>query len=218
MNGETLASGDLIQVSDGDRVTSRLTFHFRDGSLDDETTVFSQHKILRLISDRHVQKGPAYPKPMDVLIQHNGTVTMRDDAGKTSVEHIDLPPDTYNGLQFAVVANILPTTPETKIAYVAPTGKGRLIHLSITPEGEDAFTAAGVKRKAVNYRLHPELGGLTGMVAPLIGKQPEDAHVWVMQSEAPAIVKVEAQFYEGGPVWRVELTSPVWSGEPRASR
>jgi hypothetical protein len=30
----------------------------------------------------------------------------------------------------------------------------------------------------------------------------------VLGGEAPAFVKQEGQFYEGGPVWRVELASP----------
>ena len=37
--GDTLADGDLIQVASGDRVTSRLVFRFKDGSVHDETAV-----------------------------------------------------------------------------------------------------------------------------------------------------------------------------------
>ena len=43
--GKVLANGDLIQNARGDRVTSRLVFHFNDGSLSDETAVFSQRRI-----------------------------------------------------------------------------------------------------------------------------------------------------------------------------
>src|SRR5512138_3378452 len=64
--GEILADGDLVQVAQGDRVTSRLVFHFRDGSRSEETTVFSQRRTFRLVSDHLVQKGPAFDKPMDV--------------------------------------------------------------------------------------------------------------------------------------------------------
>ena len=41
-DGKILASGDLIQVARGDRVTTRLVFHFKDGSIHDETAVHSQ--------------------------------------------------------------------------------------------------------------------------------------------------------------------------------
>ena len=57
-DGALVANGDLIQVARGDRVTSRLVFHFKDGSLRDETSVFSQRQNFRLISNHLVQKGP----------------------------------------------------------------------------------------------------------------------------------------------------------------
>jgi hypothetical protein len=40
-DGAVIADGDSIEFARGDRVTSRLVFHFRDGSLQDETTVFT---------------------------------------------------------------------------------------------------------------------------------------------------------------------------------
>src|SRR5579863_8654718 len=57
-DGKVLASGDSVQVAHGDQVTTRTTFTFKDGSTDDETTVFSQRGAFRLITDRRVQKGP----------------------------------------------------------------------------------------------------------------------------------------------------------------
>ena len=50
IEGTTIAIGDVTQVIHGDRVTSRVTFHFRDGSLDDDITVFSQRRVFRLVS------------------------------------------------------------------------------------------------------------------------------------------------------------------------
>src|SRR5919204_4408806 len=57
LDGSLLAEGDLIQTARGARVTSRLVFHFKDGSLHDETATFSQRQQLRLVSDHVVQKG-----------------------------------------------------------------------------------------------------------------------------------------------------------------
>ena len=31
-----------------------------------------------------------------------------------------------------------------------------------------------------------ELGGIAGIVAPIIGKQPPDLHVWILGGDAPA--------------------------------
>jgi hypothetical protein len=55
-----------------------------------------------------------------------------------------------------------------------------------------------------------DIGGLTGLVAPLAGKQPPDQHVWILEDGAPAFVKSEQQLYVDGPLWRIELVSPVW--------
>ncbi len=98
LEGRTIATGDLIQVPDEDRITSRLTFRFKDGSIDDETTIFSQRKFFRLISDHLVEKGPSFPDPVDMSIEMaTGTVTVHatDGQGKDRVNtyHFDFPPD-----------------------------------------------------------------------------------------------------------------------------
>jgi hypothetical protein len=56
--------------------------------------------------------------------------------------------------------------------------------------------------------VHIELGGLAGLVAPLIGKQPPDTHVWVLQGDAPAFIGSEGPLAMGGAPWRLELASP----------
>src|SRR5438067_487359 len=149
MQGETIAAGDLLQVVQGDRLVSNLIFHFKDGSVDDETTVFSQHHDFRLISDHHVQKGPSFPHPMDVSIDaSSGQVTVRsyeDGKEKVETDHLDLQPDVANGLLLDLLKNIPPHAPETKVSYVAATPKPRLVKLSIKPEGEETFWAAGVR-------------------------------------------------------------------------
>ena len=38
--GKIIASGELSQVVQSDEVTMRLTYHFVDGSIDDETTTY----------------------------------------------------------------------------------------------------------------------------------------------------------------------------------
>jgi hypothetical protein len=211
LEGATLASGDLVQVAHGNRVTSRLTFHFRDGSLDDETTVFTQRGTFRLVSDRHIQQGPSFPHPLDMFIDAaTGQVTSRDKDGKTTQEHLDLAPDIANGLLLILLLNLDPSAPATKLSMVAPTAKPRLVHLFLAGEGEDSVSIGGVRHKATNFRIKIEIGGVTGFVAPIVGKQPSDIHVWVLGGEAPAIVREEGQFFEGGPIWRVELIAPLF--------
>jgi len=212
--GKILAAGDLTQVIHGDRAVSHLVFRFKDGSVDDETAVFSQRGHFRLISDHHIQKGPMFPKPTDVLINAStGQVTVRyqdKDQEKVETEHLDLPPDLANGIVLDIVKNIAPDTKETKLSYVAATPKPRIVKISITPQGAETFSVAGDHQKATRFNVKVELGGITGMIAPLVGKQPADTNVWVAGGEAPAFVKSEGPLYVGGPIWSIEMTSPVW--------
>jgi hypothetical protein len=201
----------MTQIVHGDRVTSRLVFHFRDGSVDDDRTVFSQRGVFRLISDHHIQRGPTFPKPMDVLINAvTGQITSRSKDGQVRQDHLDLPPDVSNGLPPNLLMNIPPSIPETKLSFVAPTEKPRLIHVSIKPAGEVPFTIGDTKRKATDFVLHPELGGVVGIIAPIIGKQPADYHIWILGGTSPAFIREEGQMYEGGPIWRVEQISPAF--------
>ncbi len=208
-DGKRIATGDVTQSVKGDVVTSRLIFRFRDGSVDDDQTSFSQRGVFRLISDHHIQRGPSFPKASDVLIDAiHGQVTSRDDKGKVRVDHMDLPPDLANGLPPNLLLNILPSDPETDISYLLPTTKPRVVRVTVKPAGMVPFTIGGTRRKAIDYVLHVELGGMTGIVAPLIGKQPDDFHIWILGGTHPAFIREEGQLFEGGPIWRIEQISP----------
>jgi hypothetical protein len=214
LDGATLADGDLIQTSQGMRVTSRLVFHFKDGSLHDETAVFSERGQFRLLSDHLVQKGPSFPQPIDMRIDAaSGNVTVAyDDHGqqKTDTEHLDIPADVANGLVLTLLKNASPSAPPKSFAFVAATPKPRLVKLVVRNDGEDPFATGSAGRKATHYVLKVDIGGVAGLVAPLVGKEPPDSHVWILGGEAPAFVKAEQQLFYGGPVWRIELVSPTW--------
>ena len=219
--GRMLAVGDLFQVIRGNTVTSRLLFRFKDGSVDDETAVFSQRGTFQLITDRHIQKGPSFPQPMDLSIDvPRGQVTVRSTGkdGKEEVtsEHLDLPGDLVNGLILSILKNIRPDTPETKVSMLVATPKPRLIKLAISPAGEEPFSLVGSSRKAMRYEIKIELGGVAGMVAPLVGKQPSNIQIWIVGGKAPAFVKEEGPLYQGGPIWTIQLTSPVWPDLPHS--
>ncbi|HWZ12895.1 MAG TPA: hypothetical protein VNX22_07150 [Acidobacteriaceae bacterium] len=218
MQGELIAAGDLVQEVRGDRVTLQLVFHFKDGSIDDEIAVFSQRDRFQLISDRHVQKGPSFPHPVDLSIEvSTGQVTTRYvDGGKEQVttEHLELAPDLANGVIFTLMTNLRPDAPGTRLPFVVSTPKPRIVKLAISPQGEDTFSVAGSRRKATRYVVKVEIGGLAGVVAPVLGKQPPDTHVWIFRGEVPAFVKSEGPRFEGGPIWRIELATPEWAQSP----
>lgn len=214
LEGKTLAVGDLIQSSQGDRVTSRLVFHFKDGSVHDETGVYSQGRGFRLLNAHLVQKGPAFERPMEVSIDgKSGRVTVRytdDGEEKVAAERLKLPPDLANGMILTLLKNIRPDAQRTTVSMVATAPKPRLVKLVITPAGKEPFWIGGTPREATHYVVKVEIGGVAGLVAPIVGKQPEDSHVWILGGKAPAFVKSEGPLYMGGPSWRIELVSPVW--------
>jgi len=145
------------------------------------------------------------------------TVRYSDDDGKekTADEQLKVPPDVANGITITLLKNISPRSAQTALSYVAHTPKPRLVKLVITPKGEDSFSFAGCTRKATHFVVKVDIGGVAGLVAPLVGKQPSDTHIWILGGEAPAFVKSEGPLYVGGPIWRIELASPVWPKTPQ---
>ncbi len=214
LDGKLLAAGDLIQTIQGDQLTSRLVYRFKDGSIDDETAVFTQTGHFRLVRDHHIQKGPSFPKPTDITINAStGEVTVRyTEDGKLKVEssRMELPNDLSNGILLDFAVNLSPQTSETKISYLAATPKPRIVHLTFTPDGIDTFRSAGLRNRAQKFKIHVELGGIAGVIAPLIGKEPADSEIWVGAGQVPAFIKSESPLFLGGPQLRTELIGPVW--------
>src|SRR5215472_5947036 len=211
LEGKPLADGDLIQVTHGGLVTSELVFRFRDGSIHDETAVFSQGDAFRLVRDHLVEKGAAFERPMDELIvRSTGDVTVRyaekDGKEKTATGRLALPTDVANGILLVLLKNLPSHAAQTTVSMVAAMPKPRLVKLDITSQGEDSFFVGPSSRKAVHYVVRVQIGGVAGLVAPLLGKQPPDIHVWILGGTAPQFVKFEGPLYLGGPIWRIELT------------
>ena len=213
--GTVLASGDLIQNARADRVTSRLVFRFKDKSISDETAVFSQRGHFRLLSDHLVQKGPAFAQPFDMTINAQaGQVTVRytDEDGEQKVEDekMDLPPDVANGMIITLMKNVRRNALPPSVSLVVATPKPRVVKLALSVVGTEPFSTAGTGRRATHYVLKVDIGGLTGVLASLLGKVPPDSHVWILEGEAPAFVRSQAPMFMGGPLWQTELVSPVW--------
>jgi len=151
---------------------------------------------------------------MDMRIDAiGGNITVAyEDHGepKTASDHLALPPDLANGLVLTLLKNAVPSAPPKTFGFVAATPKPRLVKLAVNNAGEEPFTIGGASRKATHYVLKVDIGGLAGLVAPLVGKEPPDSHVWILGGDAPAFVKSEQPLYYGGPIWRIELISPAW--------
>jgi hypothetical protein len=214
LEGTRLADGEVTQVAEGDRVTGHLIFRFKDSSIYDDTTIFTQRGAFRLLSDHLVQRGPSFKQEIETSVEApKGQITVRykDKDGKEKVlqERRELPPDVANGLLFTLVKHIQPNVPQTTLSLVAATPKPRVVKLEILPQGKKAIASGNTKHETVRYVVKVKIGGIAGLVAPLVGKQPPDIHVWVLTGNAPAFVKLEGPLYAGGPIWRIELATPA---------
>jgi len=215
LEDNVLASGGLTQLANGNRVTTELIFHFKDGSSHEETAVFSQRRTFQLLTYHLVQKGRAFKRPTDVSLNvSTGQVTVHytDDDGKekTIADRLKLPADLANGLVITLLSDIDLKAPRTTLSMLVFTPKPRLVKLEISPIGEDSFSIGGSPAVAMRYAIKVDIGGLSGVIAPIIGKQPPDIHVWMIGGKAPGFLKSEGPLYEGGPIWRIELASPIW--------
>lgn len=209
-DGKTIARGEFWQVAQGDEVSMRLTFHFIDGSIDDETTTYRQRGTFRLIRDHHIQKGPFFTRPIDFTVDaatQTATSLTANKNGKTRVEskHMNLPDDLANGIVGTLLLNVPHNTTPFRVGMLAPVGGGRLIRLLISPENEQTVQLAGQTLKAAVFRVHPELGGFVSLIARLLGLQPKDLTVWVLESEEPAVAVIVGQLGGYGPVVSSEL-------------
>jgi len=220
-DGQVLASGDSVQVVHGTQVTSHTLFTFKDGSVDDETTVVSQSRTFHLITDHHIQKGPFFPHPMDVLIDtRSGQVTIRstgkDGKEEVKTDHLVLPTDLANGMVPFVVENLRPDAPETKVSMLVATPKPRMVKLAISSSGDETFSVAGSPRKASHYEIKIELGGVAGVVAPVIGKAPPNIQLWIIGGQAPTFVREQGPIYAEGPMMTIQQVGPVWPDSPKS--
>lgn len=89
--------------------------------------------------------------------------------------------------------------------------------LAISPLGAEEFELAGASRMALRYEIQIELGGLTGAIAPLVGKQPPNVQIWIVGGDVPAFVKEQGLLYEGSPIVTISLARPYFTNGERAA-
>jgi hypothetical protein len=208
--GNIIARFEFTQVVQGPEVTMHLAYHFADGSIDDETATFTQQGTFRLVRDHHIESGSYFTRPFDFSVDAaSGIATSRTLEKNGNVrmeyEHIDLPDDVANGFVGTLLLNVPPNATPFRVGILAPFGGGRLIRILISPEGEQSFHQAGQNAKATVFRIHPELGGVVGWLAELVGLQPRDVMVWVREGNEPAVVRIVGQLGGYGPIISSEL-------------
>jgi len=213
--GKIIADGESSQRRSGSRLVARMLFRFRDGSIYDETTTYTQDRQFRLVSEHVIQRGPSFPESQDLLIDaSSGQVTVKyTDKGEAQVasEHMDLPADLANGIIQTLLKNAGPTDVPRSFSYIAATPKPRLVKLEVSIAGKDRFYVGILGRPAVHYALKVALGGITGVIAPVVGKQPPDSHIWILHDGAPMFVRAQMPFFSEAPLWTIELAAPTFA-------
>jgi hypothetical protein len=214
VDGNLIASGDLLQVGRGGGVESRMVFHFKDGSLFDETVVFTQQRVFTMQSYRLVQRGPTFAEDTEISLERTGKYRVKTKARKDGREEVldgtlEMPPDVYNGMVLTVAKNLPKGASET-VHIVAFMPEPRLIQLELAPKGEHKVLIGELAKTAIQYVFKPRLGVWLKLFATVLGRMPSDYHAWIITDEVPAFARFEGPLYTTGPVWRIELTSPRW--------
>jgi hypothetical protein len=209
--GQIVAHGELLQTAHSDRVDSRMTFRFKDGSRYDEKVVFSQQHVFTLLSYHLVQRGPSFPEPMDVSLDRKQgryhVKTGEKGREKDSSGTIELPPDVYNGMTSMLLKNLTQGRSES-VHYIAFTPTPRLISLDLVPVGEQKLQIGEEEGQATRFAIKPKLGGVMSVVATLLGKTPADYECVIWTKDLPAFVRCDGPLRPKGPVYRIELTTP----------
>ena len=205
VTSEQLAQGDFVQLARGDHVMTRLVFRFADGSLHDETAVFSQRGVFTLLSYRIVQRGPVFPETLEASIdRETGGYEVRYRADEESPEeHLSgtfaLPDDAYNGMLSLIIKN-MPLGASETVSIVAFTPKPRAVKLQLLPLAKERTQVGEATLLATRYHIRPQLG----LFASLLVTHIPDMRVWVLLGEAPAFLRAEGPLYFMGPIWRIE--------------
>lgn len=209
MSGETLAFGDLLQTPQGDHIESRMTFHFKDGSLHDETVTFSQEHLFTMMAYRLVQHGPSFREAVDVSFDRRTaryTVRSSSKGEKEASGRIELPPDVYNGMIAMLLKNLPPGRSAT-VHVIAFTPTPRLIQVELVVAGSQRVLVGDEARQAVLYAVKPKLGAVLRLFAALSGQTPSDYACVILAKDVPAFVRCDGPLFLNGPIWRIELTT-----------
>ena len=216
LEGTPIAHGELRQKPVGAAIESVLALSFKDGSVREETTTYTQKEVFRLEAYKLSQRGPSFPTQEIAFDRKSGQYTAvtqekKEDDEKRASGPLEMPADLYNGLALVLLKN-LPPGARTSGQVAAFLPKPRLLKMELGAEGEDRVTVGGQAKKVIRYLVNLEVGGLTGAVASLIGKEPPDLRYWLVTGEVPAFVRFQGAMFLNGPVWRLEMAPVEWPG------
>ena len=177
---------------------------------------FTQHDVFAMQTYHLVQSGPAFAGDLDASISRTGSYVVRTKSHQSGAEHeyagtLAMPRDVYNGMLSTIAKNVS-THENTTVHIVAFMPEPRLIAIELVPSASEHVRIGLHEEEAVNFAIKPKLGVLLHVEATLLGKMPPDSHIWIVTDDVPAFVRSQGPLYSG-PVWRIALTSPVWTSQ-----
>ena len=192
---------------------SRLVFRFTDGSLYDETVTFSQKRVFRLLAYTLMQKGPSFPEASEVSFDRaSGRYRARAGTEEPVEGTFELPEDLHNGMTGTLIRNLRDGGRRRATSTPSLPSHG-CCAARCRPDGEDKYFVGDAARTASRYLVTMEIGGLTGVIASVLGKTPPDLRFWISTGPAPGFLKFEGAMFLKGPIWRIELATPRWATE-----
>lgn len=212
LDDQPLAYGELTQWLEGKVVANRLKILFDDGSVYDEQLKFSQRPFLRLESYHLIQKGPSFTETSEVSFDRSGKYEARtratpDGEEKHAAGTTEIPEDLTNGLTSTVLKNLeRGATATTHIIAFDP--EPRILELHLAPVDSETYSLGKINGKATRFMMRPRVTGLTGVVATVIGKQPQAFSMWMTASSVPTLIRFEGALYADGPTWRIGIAAP----------
>jgi hypothetical protein len=212
-DGKAIGVGDWDQKIHGGQLSSHLKFRFDDGSIYEDTTIFTQQRVFRVLSDHLLESGPLFKDPLEVWTDcRSGQVKVRqskDGKDKITSHNLKIPADVANGILSILLANLADGAKHT-LSMVVAAPKPRIVKIVVSPQSEDEFSIQNKKYTARTLLIHIDIGGVAGAVAPLVGKQPQDTRVWVLKADVPIFLRSIGPLSADAPVIQIELAGPAW--------
>jgi hypothetical protein len=212
-DGKAVGVGDWDQKLKGGEISSHLKFRFDDGSIYEDTTIFTQRGVFRVLTDHLLESGPLFKDPVEVWTDcRSGEVKVRrskDGKDKVTRHHLEIPADLTNGITSTILENLSDGSHTLTMLVASPNP--RIVKLIVSPRNEeDEFSIENTKYKTKSYSVHIDIGGVAGVIAPLVGKQPADTQVWFFKGDVPIFLRSVGPLSADAPVVQIELSGPVW--------
>ncbi len=85
--------------------------------------------------------------------------------------------------------------------------------MALSQEGTGSVRLGGATVPVTQYLAKLDVGGVAGIFASLIGKDPPDLRYWLVPGDVPVLVRFEGSMYLNGPTWRIQQATVEWSKE-----